>query len=113
MANWRLWLLLMLAVIGTVVPLAAFAPFVLVNGFNPKLFLEAAGHTPVSRFFTLDVLISAFTLFLFMALERRRLKISNVWVCVVGTLLVGVSLGLPLFLFFRELKLKEVSTIAR
>ena len=117
MSSSKQWLFLSLAVLGTIVPLAAFAPFVLVNGLSPKPFVEALWQTPVSRFFALDVLISALTLFLLVHLEGRRLRMANLWVYVVCTLLVGVSLGLPLFLFFRELKLKEanngVSTIAR
>ncbi len=107
MASRRQWLFLSLAVFGAVLPLIVFAPFVMVNGLSPKLFLEALWQTPVSRFFALDVLISALALFLFVHLEGRRLKMANLWVYVVCTLLVGVSLGLPLFLFFRELKMRE------
>ena len=117
MASRRQWFFLFLAVLGTVVPLIAFAPFAVRNGLNPELFLQALSQTPVSRFFALDVLISALTLFLFVYLEGRRLRMTNLWVYVVCTLLVGVSLGLPLFLFFRELKMSGasngVSNIAR
>ena len=107
MLRRRQWLFLSLAVLGAVLPLTVFAPFVMVHGLSPKLFLEALWQTPVSRFFALDVLISALALFLFVHLEGRRLKMANLWVYVVCTLLVGVSLGLPLFLFFRELKMRE------
>ena len=117
MASRRQWLFLFLAVLGTVLPLMVFASFVMAHGLSPKLFLAALWQTPVSRFFGLDVVISALALFLFVHLEGRRLKMANLWVYVVCTMLVGVSLGLPLFLFFRELKMSEasngVSTIAR
>ena len=109
MASRRQWLFLSLAVLGTVLPLIVFVPFVMLHGLSPKLFLAALWQTPVSRFFGLDVLISALALFLFVYLEGRRLKMTNLWVYVMCTLLVGVSLGLPLFLFFRELKVREVS----
>lgn len=107
MASRTAWLFLSLAVLGTVVPLAAFAPFVVSNGLSTTLFMDALWQTPVSRFFALDVLISAFTLFLFVYLEGRRLRMTSLWVYVVCTLLVGVSLGLPLFLFFRELRMRD------
>jgi Protein of unknown function DUF2834 len=109
MSSRKQWLFLSLAVLGTVVPLTALAPFVLAKGLSLKLFIDVLWQTPVSRFFALDVLISALTLFLFVHLEGRRLRMANLWVYVVCTLLVGVSLGLPLFLFFRELKLKEAT----
>jgi hypothetical protein len=41
--------------------------------------------------------------------EGPRRGMKNLWVYVLCTLLVGVSLGLPLFLFFRERKLNAES----
>ena len=95
----------MLAVLGAVVPLAMLAPFVYAHGLAPGLFMKQLFATPVSRFFAFDVLISAITFWVFMLGEGRRLEMKNVWIYVLGTLLVGVSLGLPLFLFFRERKM--------
>src|ERR1041385_5285454 len=96
---------LMLAVLGAVVPLTMLAPFVYAHGLAPGLFMKQLFATPVSRFFAFDVLISAITFWVFMLSEGRRLEMKNVWIYVLGTLLVGVSLGLPLFLFFRERKM--------
>ena len=39
--------------------------------------------------------------------EGRRAGVRNLWACVLCTLVVGVSSGLPLFLFFRERRLRE------
>lgn len=103
------WLFLSAAVLGAALPLSAFAPFLISNGLNPTLFFEQLWQTPVSRFFVLDVVISAATLWLFVFREGRRLRMNNLWAYVVCTLLVGVSLGLPLFLFFRELRLRTLS----
>ena len=95
---------LILALLGAVLPLAVFAPFVYSHGLAPGLFLKQLFATPLSRFFALDVLISAITFWVFMFREGRRLEMKNLWIYVLCTLLVGVSLGLPLFLFFRERK---------
>jgi hypothetical protein len=38
-------------------------------------------------------------------MEGRRIALSLLWLPVIATLLVGVSLGLPLFLFLRQRKL--------
>ena len=96
---------LILASLGAVVPLAVFAPFVYAHGLAPGLFMKQLFATPVSRFFAFDVLISAIAFWVFVLREGRRLEMKKLWIYVVCTLLVGVSLGLPLFLFFRERKM--------
>lgn len=50
----------------------------------------------------MDVIVSASVLILFVFAEGRRLGMQKLWVPVIGTLLVGVSLGLPLFLYMRH-----------
>lgn len=99
------WLFLILAALGTVLPLLGFGPFLPANGLDPGSFLQQFLQTPVSRLFGFDVLISAVAFWLFVFHEGHRLKMNHLWVYVASTLLVGVSLGLPLFLFFRERQL--------
>jgi hypothetical protein len=59
----------------------------------------------VSSFFGLDVLLSALALILFVAFEGRRLGLRRRWLPIAATCLVGVSLGLPLFLYQRQVHL--------
>ena len=105
MRRERNFTFLILALLGFTVPLAVFAPFVYANGLAPGLFMKQLFATPVSRFFACDVLISAITFWVFMLREGRRLEMKNLWIYILGTLLLGVSFGLPLFLFFRERKI--------
>jgi hypothetical protein len=102
---------LCLAVLGTILPLSVFAPFIFAYGFDAGRFFQQLWQTPASRFFVLDVLISALTLLVFVSREGRRLNMERLWVYLVCTLLVGVSLALPLFLFFRERRANEVGTL--
>lgn len=95
-------LFLILAVIGAVVPLMYFIPFVLTNGFDLPLIVSQLFQNNVSASFGLDVIISAFVLFVFVFSEGRRRRMKHLWIYVVCTSLIGVSLGLPLFLLFRE-----------
>jgi Protein of unknown function DUF2834 len=99
------WVFLIAAVLGAALPLWAFAPFLVANGLNLSLFFKQLWQTPVSRFFALDVLVSAATFWLFMVREGRRLRMKHLWAYCVCTLVVGVSLGLPLFLLYRERKM--------
>jgi len=100
------WLFLIAAVLGTILPFSYFVPFVATHGVDLRLFFNPLFQTNVSAFFAVDVFVSALALWLFVYSEGRRLRMKNLWAYVLCTLMVGVSLGLPLFLFFRERKLQ-------
>jgi NADH:ubiquinone oxidoreductase subunit K len=68
-------------------------------------FSISSSKNDISAFFGLDVIVSAVALWLFVFSEGRRRRMKHLWVYPICTLLVGVSLALPLFLFFRERKL--------
>lgn len=96
-----------LAVVGTAVPLSQFIPWLIENGLNPTLLVQQAFQSSISSFAWADVIISAVVLLLFIFWEGRRLKMKNLWLPVLGTCTVGVSLGLPLFLMLRENRLQS------
>jgi hypothetical protein len=99
------WLYLITAILGTVLPLSQFLPFVRRYGFDMPLFFSQLFQNHVSAFFGMDVIVSTLALWLFVFSEGRRRDMKNLWLYVVCNLTVGVSLALPLFLFFRERKL--------
>jgi Terpene cyclase DEP1 len=98
---------LVLCVVGGVLPYWQFVRWLFERGFNPTLFLRELFANRISTFFALDVLISAIVLIIFMRAENSRLRIRRQWLPVLATVLVGVSLGLPLFLYMRELTLER------
>ena len=95
-------LYLALAVVGTVLPLSQILPFLRDNGVDGGLFVEQLFATRVSAFFGFDVIVSAMVLWAFVYFEERRVSTRYPWLPVVATVLVGVSLGLPLYLYLRE-----------
>ncbi|HEY9016194.1 MAG TPA: DUF2834 domain-containing protein [Gemmatimonadales bacterium] len=95
-------LYLALCIPGAVLPLAAFLPFLREHGLDLHVFLQQLFATPVSGFFAWDVIVSSLVLWAFVAVEGRRLAIPRLWMPIAANLLVGVSLGLPLFLYMRE-----------
>jgi len=101
------WLYLVGAFAGTLLPLSYLARFVAAHGPDAPLLLAQLFQTDASAFFAVDVFVSGLVLLLFITAEGRRVGVKNVWLCVLCTLLVGVSSGLPLFLFFRERGLRE------
>ena len=99
------WLFLIAAILGTVLPLSYLLPFLATHGLDMPLFFGQLFQNNISAFFGVDVIISALALALFVTSEGRRRGMKHLWVYILCTLLVGVSLGLPLFLFFRERRL--------
>jgi predicted exporter len=49
-----------------------------------------------------EVCVSALALFVFIFREGTRRKMRMLWLPVAATCVVGVSCGLPLFLYLRE-----------
>ncbi len=103
------WLYLIAAILGTILPLSQFIPFLTAHGFDVPLFFKQLFQNHISAFFGMDVIVSSFVLCLFVFSEGRRRGMRNLWLYVICNLAVGVSLALPLFLFFRERKLNAES----
>jgi hypothetical protein len=79
------------------------------HGLNLTLLCHELFSTRIGAFFGLDVVVSAMVLLLFVFMEGRRVAVPLLWAPVLATLLVGVSLGLPLFLFLRQRKLDQLA----
>ncbi|HZN99071.1 MAG TPA: DUF2834 domain-containing protein [Gemmatimonadales bacterium] len=92
-----------LCVAGSILPLAAFLPFLHAHGLDMRQFFVQLFGTPVSSFFGWDVIVSSLVLWTFVLLEGRRLGMARLWAPIAANLVVGVSLGLPLFLYMREI----------
>ena len=69
--------------------------------------------TRIGAFFGLDVIVSAIVLIAFILWEGRRVRMSALWVPIAATCFIGVSCGLPLFLFMRERQIHDLDTLRR
>jgi hypothetical protein len=86
---------------GVVVPYAQFIPWLSQNGLQVGLFERELFATRIGAFFGLDVVASAVVLFVFICAERKIVAIRHAWLPIIATVVAGVSLGLPLFLYMR------------
>jgi hypothetical protein len=93
---------LLLCVVGLVLPYAELVPWLLAHGFDLPGFGSQLFANRISAFFGLDVIVSAVALLVFVLVEGKRQGLRHLAWPVAGTLLVGVSFGLPLFLYMRE-----------
>ena len=85
-------------VIGTVLPYAVFVPWLVDHGLDFGLLYEQATSSGGAAFAWLDVVVSA-AVVLTLAFRQLARGARQYWYVVAGTCLVGVSLGLPLYLF--------------
>src|SRR6185503_20648051 len=92
-------LYLVLFVMGCVLPLSQFVPWVITHGVDPVLFVRELFANRIGGFFGLDVIVSAVVLLAWIWDERKRRRLRRAWAPALATVLVGVSAGLPLLLF--------------
>lgn len=100
-------LYLVLCLVGVILPYWQFVPWLLQHGLNLPLFVRELFANRIGAFFGMDVVVSAVVLLVFTRIESVRLGIRRRWLVIVAVLTVGVSLGLPLFLYMRELALER------
>jgi len=68
-------------------------------------FIRQAYANPAAASLANDILFVCLASFSFMLVEARRLGIRFVWLYILLSLLVAISVMLPLFLIARQLKL--------
>lgn len=95
-----------LCVAGVLLPCWQFLPFLVEHGLNLPLFFQQLFSTPVGGFFGMDVIVSSVVLWVFVFVEGPKAGVRHLWAPIVANLAVGVSFGLPLFLYLRERRLE-------
>ena len=92
---------LVFSLVGFILPYSQFVPFLLEHGLSVGLMIDLMFVNRISAFFSLDVLVSAVVLLLFIVSDGKKLGTLRV-VPILGIFLVGVSLGLPLYLYLKS-----------
>jgi len=103
-------LYLVFCLLGLLLPYSQFVPWIIEHhALNMPLFMRDLFANRVSAFFALDVIVSAIVLLVFIQSEGRHLRMRLLWLPMLGTMFVGVSLGLPLFLYLRQVELDPIA----
>lgn len=97
----------LLCVLGLVLPYYFLVPFLFSNGLDIRLVISQLLGNQISAFFAADVFVSSVVLWVFIYHETRNLRVPRWWLSIVATLTVGVSLGLPLFLWLRQTEIEK------
>jgi hypothetical protein len=101
------YIYLLFCILGLVLPYSQFVPWVLDHGLNVPLLLHELFANRISAFFGIDVIVASIVLIFFASSEGPRLGVRNIWLPILAVCLVGVSLGLPLFLYLRQPYLEQ------
>jgi hypothetical protein len=70
-------------------------------------FIRAASANPAAASISNDIALFSLAAFIFMVLEARKLGIRFVWIYILLSLCIAVSVMFPLFLIARQLKLSS------
>ena len=70
-------------------------------------FFQAAYANAAAASLSNDLFLLGFAASIFMLLEARRLKIRFVWLYIVFSAIIAISVTFPLFLLARQLKLAK------
>ncbi len=93
---------LVLAILGTIVPMFFFIRWFETFGYSMNGMLEAWAVNDATRGLTWDLTIAAIALTVFIFAEVMVRRDYWMLICIPAIYCVGVSLGLPLYLFLRS-----------
>ncbi len=93
-------LIALLALVGTWGHALSYLPLGIVQA-NVRFWQDTLVN-PASRFLGVDLIVLCMAVWLWMLSEARRLGLRGVWWYILGSILIGVSTFVPLFLVHRE-----------
>jgi hypothetical protein len=96
---------LVVAILGTVLPYYELFQFLGEEGWSVVGFGKALFVNHASSMGAIDLLISSVVFWVFVEYEGRKQCMRHRWIYILVNLLIGLSAGLPLFLYMRERKL--------
>jgi hypothetical protein len=100
-------LYIILCFFGIILPYSQLIPLLLEGNFSLKIMIDQLFINRISTLFALDLFVTATVFIVFALYEGVKLKLKHLWIPLLSTLLVGASLGFPLFLLLREINLEN------
>ena len=88
-----------LCIFGVLMPWLFLVLFLGETNPSISLFFSYIFNNNVSTSVAADLLISALIFFVFAFSEGNRVGMKRLWIYIPATLMIGLSFGLPLFLY--------------
>ncbi|HEU0179981.1 MAG TPA: DUF2834 domain-containing protein [Blastocatellia bacterium] len=92
----------LVAMIIGAAPLYLLGQHFAARGFGLSDFVAASFPNPAASGLGADLILSATLGLIAFGREARALGVRGFWAVMLGTLLIGFSFGLPLYLYLRE-----------
>jgi hypothetical protein len=89
-------------VLGALVPCYFIAGFVVENGLDLSLFLSQLFANNAASTFSSDLLLCSFIFWFFMYNDKKDKNLPHIGLFIALNLMVGLSMALPLYFYFRE-----------
>jgi hypothetical protein len=102
------YLYVILCFFGFLLPYSQLIPILLEGNFSFQMMIDQLFINRISTLFALDLFVTATVFLVFAAYESFKFKIKHLWLPFVATIVVGASLGFPLFLYLRERNLEKI-----
>lgn len=96
----RFYIIAMVA--GTLVPWVFFGSWIGQNGLELGSFVADLFVNGAASGFSSDLLITSVVLWVWSYIDGRQLNVSLWWMVIPATLIVGLSLAFPLYLYLRS-----------
>jgi len=74
-------------------------------------FIAQTVTTVPAKSISADISVVAVTFLIWMVIEARSIKLRHWWLFIPLTFLVALAFSFPLFLFFRERKLRKLGRV--
>lgn len=103
-------LYIILCIFGFILPYSQIIPILLEGNFGFQMMMDQLFANRISTLFALDLFVTATAFIVFAVYEGLILKIKHLWIPIVASILVGASLGFPLFLYMRQINLEKSKT---
>ena len=101
-----------MALLGIIVPWYFFSQFIANNGTNIVDFIQALFVNGAAAGFSSDIFLSATVFWVWSYQDSKARQVKLWWMVVPATLLVGLSLALPLYLILRMNTASDEQTVA-
>jgi hypothetical protein len=92
---------LVLAILGAILPMKHFLPWLAANGWDMGAMIDVWNANDATAGLVYDLTVSAAALAVFIVAETMARRDWWVLLCIPAIFLVGVSFALPLYLFLR------------
>lgn len=87
--------------VGIILPYSQFVPWSMTGGRVQDI-PQLAAVNPIAAGITLDALVAALFLIIFILVDRFQIKVKHAWLPILGIFIFGIAFAYPCYFYLRE-----------